>query len=52
MGFGTPPGLWVMGFCNVMGFNWEHGVWTAKIYGLLGLMGYEDYGLSGIRLYK
>ena len=45
-------GLWVMGELWVMGpISPQTKSVTQKMYGLWGGMGYESYGLGGIRLY-
>lgn len=50
MGFATSSELWIMGYGVVMRFPREQGRWTPQKYGLEGIMGYQDYGLFGLRL--
>ena len=47
-----PYGLWVIADLWVMGRNFLQTNLVDKIfYGVSGVMGYEGYGLRGVRLY-
>ncbi|TFK79847.1 hypothetical protein K466DRAFT_408018, partial [Polyporus arcularius HHB13444] len=50
MGF-RPGELWVMGYWRIMGFPPYTNSGMAKSYGVSEVMGYQEHGLRGCRLY-
>ena len=42
--------VWIMGYQGIMGFSPYPKSGKAKLYGLLQVMGFQEYGLEGFHL--